>query len=259
MSIRSNFLLDGIKCFPLFGIDERKSFTAFFIGALKNPVGADYMCAKWLNKHTETLDLLLSYYDKTELAIATGQMLRVCSHFRQLSKALLMPDRISKLSSYFHVTQFDVCADSFLVYKELVFKSPQAHEYVSTHLEELTNNINSFLVDDHYTLCRLGLRFLSDMISTFSAFQRSYLSNSKNLVVILKLMSSKYQSIEWDAYISFKSFVGFEGRPQSVTNLIKLNSQNISDFLENLLVDNEQLYHEEKDYILPKILKLEKM
>ena len=251
----SELIMVGLTIFPSLPVDERKLFTHIFTAslalALDLPDDENFPIIKYILLNQETLDILLHFYDHPELAVSTGEMLRACALHEPLANLMLKDERLSLLFSYFTVSHFDVSTESFSTYKELLTSSPGAETYIETHYGSVVMKIHSLIDENNYTTCIQVLQLIGILIMKYINFQTSYLSDEKNLMLMMKLMLSNYKTIAKEAYHIFKLFVVFEPKPQLVYKLLKNNADKLIPFIPSLITedDDEEMRAESQDVI----------
>merc|ERR1719419_1913966 len=87
---------------------------------LRRQVGArsptvDFMVAK-----TDILFILLKGYEKPEVELNYGMVLRECLRYEPLAKIVVTSDAFFNLFDYIQLPKFDVASDAFSTFKELL-------------------------------------------------------------------------------------------------------------------------------------------
>ena len=247
----SDFILLGIKTLHSLPVEQRKQFTIIFNGSITHQTGSEYPVVLYVLRNIEILDILLGFYDYPELAVSAGEMLRLCAHHAELARQLLSPARLDKLFTYFNVSHFDVSADSFATFRELILCSPNGEQYINENAQAIIDRIHSTLNESNYAACRQSLKLIGEIIVQYPSFQQKYLKDEKNLIVIMKFMASQYKLISMEAFHIFKLFVAIEGRPEPITKILRANQEKLTQFIKTLLDGvEEQELQREKDYLL---------
>ena len=246
----STFLLDGLNQMVNFPVEQRKQFTIIFTGCLACQIGTEYPIEVWILRNQHVFNILLNFYEHPELAVHAGEMLRLCAHHAPLAKALLMPERLDRLFPFFSVPHFDVAADSFATFRELILKSPiGVKEFIPNNIPQIIQRLHATLDENNYAACRQSLKLIYEIIDEIECFKRAYLGNEQNLIVMMKLMSSQYKNISIEAFNIFKLFVKCQDKTQSVKKILTANSDKLIAFINTLLDGNEDL-QPEKDYLI---------
>jgi len=247
----TDFIMLGLRTLIHLPVEQRKQFTIIFTGSIAHQTGSEYPIAIYVQRNPEALDILLHFYDHPELAVSAGEMLRLCAHHQSLAKQLLAQNRLDILFSYFAVPHFDVSADSFATFRELVLYSPQSEEFLSSNIKYIVDKLHSTLDPNNYAACRQTLKLIGEIIVQSASFQDSYLTEEKNLIQMMKLMASTYKNISMEAFHVFKLFVAKEEKPEPVIRILKANSQRLIDFIKDLLegIEDSELQRE-KEFLI---------
>ena len=250
----SDFILLGVKNIPLLPTEQRKQFTFIFTASVVHQTGSEYPVVAYVMRNIEILDTLLRFYDHPELAITAGEMLRVCAHNPVLARELLQPKRLDILISYFNVSHFDVSSDSYATFKELIFVSPYGEEFINENAKTVIEKLQSTLAEASYASCTQSLQLIHEIVNKYPTFKKEYISDEKNLVVAMKLMTSQYKNISMEAFQLFTLFVLPDERPEPVTNILRTNQEALTSYVKALLegIDDQKL-QEEKDALLMKL------
>jgi len=247
----TSFLLDGLNQMVNLPVEQRKQFTIIFTGCLACQTGSEFPIEKWILRNPRVLDILLGFYEHPELAVHAGEMLRLCAHHPPLAKALLMPERLDRLFPFFSVPHFDVSADSFATFRELILNSADSAQYVANNIQQIIDRLHSTLDENNYAACRQSLKLIGEIVSSFQCFREAYLHDEKNLIVMMKLMSSQYKNISMEAFHVFKLFVACEEKPEPIVKILTANAKKLITFIHTLLdgIEDSEL-QEEKEFLL---------
>lgn len=249
---QSAFIFVGFSSLLNLTIEERKQFTIIFTGSISQcDSNGSFPVAEFISQNVAIIDTLLAFYEKPELAVPTGEMLRLCAKHEKLAEELLRNDRVEMLFSYFSAPNFDVSADSFATFRFLLLNAPQAEDYIRSNSNFLIGMLHSTLVEENYAGCRQTLKLIGEIIISYQSFQEIYLEDQKNLMVIMDLMVSNYHNIAMEAFHIFKLFVVNENKPDPILNILKANADKLIPYIDDLLgdTDDEDL-KVEKQYLL---------
>jgi calcium binding protein 39 len=248
---RADFIPIGFGALQILPVEQRKQFTNIFTGAIALPVNGGFPVAGWVAAHAEWLDQLLGFYDFPELAVCAGEMLRICTKHEPLAQLLQAPERLDRLFSHFTEAHFDVSADSFATFRELILNAPQADTFLRENRQAIVDRLHATLVETNYAPCRQTLKLLGEIIMTFDDFQDRYLTDERNLITMMKLMVSTYKNISMEAFHIFKLFVAKEDKPEPILKILRNNSEKLVQFLGNLLDGMEDReIQQEKDFLI---------
>ena len=247
----TNFITLGLKCMILLPVEERKQFTIIFTGSITHQTGSEYPLVIWIQRKPKTLKILIDFYHHPELAVCAGEMLRLCVKHEVLASHLLTSECLETLFTFFSVPHFDVSADSFATFRELMLKAPQAKEYLQTNSQNIIDRLHNSLDETNYAACRQSLKLIGEIISTYECFKDKYLSNGQNLIKIMKLMSSSYHNISLEAFHVFKLFVLYDKKPEAVVKILRANADKLIEYIHELLQNNQdQELEREKEHLI---------
>jgi calcium binding protein 39 len=248
---KSDFIAIALDSLQLFPVEQRKQFTNIFTGAIALQVGSGFPVAVLVHSHPDWIDKILAFYDFPELAVCAGEMLRICTKHEPLARLLQAPERLDRLFGHFTEAHFDVSADSFATFRELVLSAPRADVYLQENRQAIVDRLHSTLVESNYAPCRQTLKLIGELISTFDDFQDSYLTDEKNLIIMMKLMVSAYKNISMEAFHIFKLFVAKEEKTEPILKILRNNSEKLVQFLTDLLdgIDDEDI-QQDKEFLL---------
>ncbi|KAH0793733.1 protein Mo25 [Histomonas meleagridis] len=247
----TNFITLGLKCMINLPVEERKQFTIIFTGSITHQTGSDYPLVVWIQRKPKTLKLLIDFYQHPELAICAGEMLRLCVRYEPLANHLLTDECLNTLFSFFSVSHFDVSADSFATFRELMLKAPQAKEYLQKNCQNIIDRLHKVLDETNYATCRQCLKLIGELVNEYDSFKNTYLSNDQNLIKIMKLMSSTYQNISLEAFNVFKLFVLYDHKTEAIIRILRTNADKLIEYIHDLLQSNQdQELDKEKDHLI---------
>ena len=255
----TDFIMIGLRTLFHLQVEQRKQFTIIFTGSITHQTGNESPIALYVQRNSDVLDILLNFYEHPELAVSAGEMLRLCAHHPSLAQQLLIQERLDKLFSYFSVTHFDVSADSFATFRELILVSPLSETYLSQNFKYLIEKLHSTLDPNNYAACRQTLKLIGEIIVQSPSFQDNYLTDEKNLIQMMKLMASTYKNIQMEAFHVFKLFVAREDKLEPILKILRANSQRLIEFIQDLLegIEDPEIQNE-KEFLLMQLGLLQK-
>lgn len=235
----SEFIQLGLKNLQGLPVEQRKQFTIIFTGSINHQSDEGYPLVDWLKHHFDTLDTLLSFYDFPDLAACAGEMLRLCIKQEDLASYLLQQSKIDKLSTYFTVSHFDVSADSFATFRELVLVAPQSAQYVEKESQFILSRLIPTFDDSNYASCRQSLKLINELIGKYPSFRQTFLNDEKNLKSMMELMLSSYKNISMEAFALFRLFIESNTKTEPITKIISQNATPLSQLIHSLLDSND--------------------
>jgi calcium binding protein 39 len=244
----SDFLLAALDSLPVLPVDERKHFTNIFTGSIGLLVGNDYPVVVWVHKTPRFIETLVRSYRQPDLAVCVGEMLRACVRHAPLVPQLRTSERLDELFAHFTDPHFDVAADSFATFRELILNSPGADVYLDQNMPAVIKRLHDTLVESNYAACRQSLKLIGEMVISFRNFEQKYLSDEKNLICMMRLMVSGYKNISLEAFHVFKLFFAPAEKPDPILKILRLNAQKLIDFIQELLsgIEDEETQEEEQ-------------
>ena len=250
-----DFIMDGLNNMLALPVEQRKQFSNIFTGAIAHQTGTEHPVAIWVQRNPKALDTLIEFYNHPELAVCAGDMLRLCCRNPALSKLLLQQERLDRLFGFFTVLNFDVSADSFCTFHDLILNLPDDEKYLTENADMIIKKLHGTLDETKYAACRQTLKLIAEMICRFTKkFQEIYLTNQQNLITIMKLMSSTYKNIQMEAFDVFKLFVAKPQKPESIVKILRANAEKLIKFTHDLLDEVEdQETQTEKEFIITQL------
>lgn len=230
----TQFISIGLDCMLQLPVEERKQFTNIFTGSITHKNANEYPIVKWILKNRDVLNTLIGFYEYPELAISAGEMLRLCAKHSEIANEILTKEKIVKLFSFFTVPHFDVSSDSFATFRELIL-TPVSDHFLKENSQMIIEELNKTLDDSNYTACRQSLKLIGEILSHHQNFQKIYLTDEHNLIVIMKLMSSSYHNISLEALKLFILFVENNNKPEPIIRILNANNKKLIEFVNGLL------------------------
>jgi calcium binding protein 39 len=95
----------------------------------------EYICT-----HEDILFTLLKGYEKPEVALNCGLILRECLRHESLAKIILYSPQFYLFFDYVEVSTFDIASDAFASFKDILTKHKQmTSEFLDTNYEEVSS------------------------------------------------------------------------------------------------------------------------
>ena len=246
----TNFITLGLKSLLSLPVEERNQFTIIFTGSITHQTGSEYPLVIWIQRKPKTLKVLIDFYRHPELAICAGEMLRLCVQYEPLANYLLTGECLDTIFSFFSVPHFDVSADSFATFRELILKAPQVKEYLQTNSQNIIYCLHGALGETNYAVYRQCLKLIGEIAGEYESFRNVYLSNDQNLIKMMKLMSSSYQNIiSLEAFHVFKLFVVYERKTDAVVRILRANADKHVDYIHDLQSNQDREVEREKEHL----------
>lgn len=247
----SEFITLGLKLLIAFPVDIRKQFTNIFTGSITYQTGKVCPIANYITKNPAVLEKLIGFYDQTELAVNSGEMLRLCARHKSLAAILLKPENLDTLFRYFTISNFDISAETFATFRELILFSPQAEEFLSDNSSDIIKRLHATLDQSKYAACRQTLKLICEIIDNSPSFRSKYLNDENNLMLIMNLMLSGYKHISMESFHIFKFFVASDSKPPAINKILVANKTNLIKLIKQLLDGVDDIESQrEKDYLI---------
>jgi calcium binding protein 39 len=232
--------------------EQRRQFTHVFTACVALQIRCVVPGPAFLSSRPDCLDRIMALYERPELVVYAGEMLRICTKHEPLARMIHAPEHLDRLFSHFNAPHFDLAADSFATFRELILNSPIADVYMKGNLRPMMDRLHETLVEGNYAPCRQTLKLIGELIMAFEDFQKAYLADEKNLIAVMKLMLSGYRNIAMEAFHIFKLFVVREEVPEPILRILRRNSEKLKQLLRHLLdqINDDEIQREKEALLL---------
>lgn len=236
-----------------------------------------------LNHYDEIMKPLLEGHNRTNTAIDCalncGSALRSTLRHEVLYKKLLLNHSNTQkyvyplLDTYVHLPNFEVASDVLATVRDIFLTDRSItaqfleREYdpifsVTTTLEGQTNRktkqksyFHKMLQSQNYITRRLSLKLLGEILLDRMNFgiMMKFISQVRNLQIIMTLLSDSYGNIQYEAFHVFKIFVANPNKPDSILKVLKDNKVKLMKYLEQFHIQREkedEQFRDEKRLIL---------
>eukprot|EP01026_Neomeris_dumetosa_P081698 TRINITY_DN92250_c0_g1_i1.p1 TRINITY_DN92250_c0_g1~~TRINITY_DN92250_c0_g1_i1.p1 ORF type:complete len:348 (-),score=54.71 TRINITY_DN92250_c0_g1_i1:522-1565(-) len=252
-------LVDHLKDLEFEG---RKAAATVFTGIIKQyddsgvSPGVQYVAAK-----PEILRHLVKGYEDQGLALVCGQMLRDCISTEELSKAVLEGPIMDKIFDKVQVSNFEIASDAFLTLKVLLSTHKQlVARYLCDNFQDFFSRYTTLLSSDNFVTRVQSLKLLGELMMARENVQVTvqYVSDVKNLVIIMNLLKDEARTIQFEAFHVFKVFVANPKKPKPIVEVLATNKTKLLKYLEDFHSDrtDDQQFMDEKAIIIKEILNL---
>jgi calcium binding protein 39 len=264
-SYSSHFLLLLVQYVEHLEFEARKDAMQIFNNLLKLQMNSRYPTVEYIAASPQILLILMNGYEKPEVAVLTGSMLRECIKYEVLAKNLFdSVDPICKLFRYMAIGVFEVESDAFLTFRELILS--QRHRSMAS--EFMINNYEVFfthfdkLMSGNYVTKIQSIKILGEILTDRSNFQvmRQYISNRENIKLLMTLLLDKSKLIQIEAFHVFKIFVANPHKTDDILEILYMNKSKLIRYLE--MFNNpdvlDEVFKEDKETLIEEIRKLER-
>ncbi|KAF8410826.1 hypothetical protein HHK36_003363 [Tetracentron sinense] len=282
---RENMLRLLIICIPKLNLEARKDATQVVANLQRQPVHSRFIASEYLEANKDLMDLLISGYEDTDIALHYGAMLRECIRHQCIARHVLESEHMKKFFDYIQLPNFDIAADAAATFKELLtrHKSTVA-EFLSRNydwisFEELkrkeTKNAveiivvalmffaeyNSKLLEStNYITRRQAIKLLGDILldRSNSAVMMRYVSSRDNLRILMNLLRESSKSIQLEAFHVFKLFAANQNKPLDIVGILVANRSKLLRFFGDFKIDKEdEQFEADKAQVIKEIAALE--
>ncbi|KAK8806611.1 hypothetical protein WA588_003175 [Blastocystis sp. NMH] len=267
--IDKHFVIQVLLAFPKLDFEERKSFTQVFCTLLNRDhykFASRYMLSR---EGSDILLCIMNAYGDPSLTMNAGLMLRECIRIRCIHDRILSDDQLIEplFTKYIYNSNFDISSDAFQTIRELLRTNRQL---VSVRLKpqgELCKRIFGWyrilLQSSNYMINRVMIKLLAEFMLDKINFDImiAFVADADNLKLIMNLMCSPYETIQFDAFNVFKIFVANPDKSRDVETILQMNKQAMIAFLATFLPgkNNDEIFADEKKYVVSLLNRLEDM
>mmetsp|Transcript_7761 Transcript_7761/g.23056 ORF Transcript_7761/g.23056 Transcript_7761/m.23056 type:complete len:332 (+) Transcript_7761:92-1087(+) len=209
-----------ISCLRYLPLETQKNAAHVFSNLVRRPDGTTFAAIVAQDANI-LLSLTTAYRDeKADFALLCGMMLRELAGHEVIAKALLnAPKFWNFFTDFVSLRNFEVASIAFELLKAvLVGHCAVASAFIKGHYEAFVSYYNLLLESENYVTCRESLRLLGEILlqrANFSIMMK-YISDAKNLKLIMTLLRSKKGRIQIEAFHVFKVLFFQESLPYNV-------------------------------------------
>ncbi|CAO3617766.1 unnamed protein product [Cunninghamella blakesleeana] len=241
-----------------FEFETKKDVAQIFNYLLRRSIGArsptvDYLCTR-----EEILFTLLKGYEKSEVALNCGLVLRECLRHEALSKIILYSPQFYLFFDYVEMSTFDIASDAFASFKDILTKHKQmVSEFLDSNYDEFFDHYKRLLISENYVTKRQSLKLLGEILldrSNFNVMTR-YISNADNLKLMMNLLRDRSRNIQFEAFHVFKVFVANPNKNKPILDILIKNQEKLIVFLNNFHNDrqDDEQFNDEKAFLIKQI------
>ncbi|XP_023233767.1 protein Mo25-like [Centruroides sculpturatus] len=200
-------------------------------------------------------------YEKQEIALNCGTMLRECARYEALAKIMLYSDDFYNFFKYVEVSTFDIASDAFSTFKELLTRHKiLCAEFLENNYDKVFSHYQQLLNSENYVTRRQSLKLLGELLldrHNFTIMTR-YISNPENLKLMMNMLKEKSRNIQFEAFHVFKVFVANPNKPKPILDILLRNKEKLVDFLTKFHTDrsDDEQFNDEKAYLIKQIKEL---
>lgn len=257
----SNLLLLFIQNLSKIDFEGKKDVAQIFNNILRRQIGTRSPTVEYICTKPEILFTLMRGYEKQEIALNCGTMLRECSRYEALAKIMLYSDDFYNFFKYVEVSTFDIASDAFSTFKELLTRHKiLCAEFLENNYDKVFSHYQQLLNSENYVTRRQSLKLLGELLldrHNFTIMTR-YISNPENLKLMMNMLKEKSRNIQFEAFHVFKVFVANPNKPKPILDILLRNKEKLVDFLTKFHTDrsDDEQFNDEKAYLIKQIKEL---
>lgn len=259
----TKFMLLLVQKMDLVEFETKKDAVQIFTKLLRREIGARNPTAEHILANKEILELLVKGYEKTQVnALNSGLMLRECIKSENLAKIVLHdPALFDAFFDYVQVSTFDIAADAFSTFKDLLTKHKiMCADFLDKNYDRVMSKYMNLLQSSNYVTRRQSLKLLGELLldrANFTIMTR-YIGDPENLKLMMNMLRDKSKNIQFEAFHVFKVFVANPNKSKAILDILLKNKPKLIEFLTKFhesRSDDEQ-FAEEKSYLIKQIKEL---
>ncbi|KMT04189.1 hypothetical protein BVRB_8g184840 [Beta vulgaris subsp. vulgaris] len=251
-----------VNSLPKLNLEARKDATQIVANLQRQQVHSRLIASDYLERNKDLMDILITGYENTDMALHYGSMLRECIRHQVVAKYVLESELLKKFFGFIQLPNFDIAADAAATFKELLtrHKSTVA-EFLSKNYDWFFAEYNSKLLESsNYITRRQAVKLLGDMLLDRSnaATMTKYVSSRDNLRILMNLLRESSKTIQIEAFHVFKLFAANQNKPADIVNILVANKSKLLRLLGDLKTDKEdEQFDADKAQVMQEIASLE--
>jgi len=238
--------------------EAKKDVAQIFNNILRRQIGTRSPTVEYICTKPEIIFILIRGYEKHEIALNCGSMLRECARYDALAKIVLYSQDFYHFFRFVEVSTFDIASDAFSTFKELLTRHKQlSAEFLEQEYDQFFSYYQKLLNSDNYVTRRQSLKLLGELLldrHNFTIMTR-YISCPDNLKLMMNLLKDKSRNIQFEAFHVFKVFVANPNKPRPIADILLRNKDKLVDFLSKFQTDRfeDEQFNDEKTYLINRI------
>lgn len=254
----SNLLFTLINNLSKIEFEAKKDVAQIFNNILRRQIGTRSPTVEYICTKPGIIFNLIRGYEKHEIALNCGSMLRECARYDALAKIVLYSTEFYLFFRYVEVSTFDIASDAFSTFKELLTRHKQlSADFLESNYEQFFTYYQKLLNSDNYVTKRQSLKLLGELLldrHNFTIMTR-YISCPENLKLMMNMLKDKSRNIQFEAFHVFKVFVANPNKPRPIADILLRNKEKLVDFLTKFQTDRfeDEQFNDEKTYLINRI------
>jgi calcium binding protein 39 len=251
-----------IKGLPKLNLEARKDATQVVANLQRQQVHSRLIACDYLEANIDLMDILVDGYERTDMALHYGAMLRECIRHQSVAKYVLESPHMKKFFDYIQYPNFDIGADAAATFKELLtrHKSTVA-DFLSKNYDWFFAEYNSKLLEStNYITRRQGIKLLGDILldRSNSSVMTKYVTSRDNLRILMNLLRDSSKSIQIEAFHVFKLFVANQNKPPDIVSILVANRSKLLRLLAEFQLDKaDEQFESDKAQVVKELIVLE--
>lgn len=257
----SHLLLQLINNLSRIEFEAKKDVAQIFNNILRRQIGTRSPTVEYICTRPEILFSLMKGYDKGDIALNCGSMLRECCRYEALAKIMLYSEHFFDFFTYVELDTFDIASDAFSTFKELLTRHKSVcADFLEANYEEFFSKYQRLLNSENYVTKRQSLKLLGELLldrHNFSIMTR-YISSPENLKLMMTMLKDPSRNIQFEAFHVFKVFVANPNKPKPILDILLRNKEKLVEFLSKFQADraDDEQFNDEKAYLIKQIREL---
>lgn len=257
----SHILHNILTNLHLIEFEGKKDFTQIFNNLVRRQIGPRMPTVEYLTSRPAVVNLLVDGYERPEIALHCGLMLRECIRYEPLAKLVLVPQELYQFFDYVESSTFDIASDAFSTFKDLLTRHKViVEECLSENYDAFFEKYTKLLNSENYVTRRQSLKLLGELLLDRHNFaiMTKYIGNAENLKLIMNCLRDSSKNIQFEAFHVFKVFVANPKKTQPILDILLKNQQKLLDFLPKFHHDrtDDEQFNDEKSYLIKQIKEL---
>ncbi|KAK1568647.1 hypothetical protein Q3G72_027094 [Acer saccharum] len=232
---------------PKLNLGARRDVTNIMANLQRQRVNSRLIACKYLEDNLDLMDILISGYEDSDIALTYGTISRECIRHQSVAKYVLNSGHMKKFFIYLQNPNFDIASDVQATFKELLTRhKATVAEFLSTNYDWFFKEYNSQLLEStSYITKRHAVKLLGDILldRANSSVMVRYVSSLHNMRILMNLL---------------RLFVANQQKPVEITRVLVSNRSKLLRFFADFTLEkaNEQ-FESDKSYVMREIAMLE--
>ncbi|KAJ3272100.1 hypothetical protein HDV01_005965 [Terramyces sp. JEL0728] len=272
--INTDLLVILVHSIQLLEFEAKKDVAQIFNNLLRRQLGTRFPTADYIGGKPEVLMTLIGGYEKQDISLNCGMILRESLRHELLAKIILESPQFWNFFNYVELSTFDVASDAFATFKDCLTKHKTlVVGFLEAHYDQFFEKYNALLNSSNYVTKRQSLKLLGELLldrNNYSIMLK-YIASPDNLRLMMNLLREKSKNIQFEAFHVFKVrvtnkiFIANPQKTKPILDILYKNKDRLITFLSNfhndkagnfgLNIDDEH-FNDEKVFLINQISEL---